>query len=191
MSYQLLASLAKTCTPAPPAAPQQSRRPSDADLQHRTSPGGIVVVNGSVWGQSGSIVALVLQGGAEDSSEGIVRSPRVAIERFASRRQPEGESFMKLRKTPIASAVALALMHAVHSAHAQETAGRAEDAQKAPARDDAASKSKDTVSAKQKAQPDDVKATPDSQIPFLVAQVTTPPPPPATVPVPGITVLGI
>jgi iron complex outermembrane recepter protein len=105
---------------------------------------------------------------------------------------------MKLRKTPIASAVAMVLMSAVYPVHAQEAAAsRPEDAQKSQALDEAAGKgAKDSTKEKKKAT--DAKATEAKtetlQSPIIVAQATTPPPattPPGAVTLPGVTVLGI
>ena len=93
---------------------------------------------------------------------------------------------MKLRQTPIASAVALALMSAVYAAHAQDAAGRPDDAQKSQASDEKAGKgTKD-----KKEQAAGAKTT-EAPAPIVVAQATPPATPGQVQQIPGIQVLGI
>ncbi len=100
---------------------------------------------------------------------------------------------MKLRKTPIASAVALVLMSAVYPVQAQEAAAsRPEDAQKSQARDDASGKSSKD---KAKPKPSDAKSS-EAQSPVILAQggaapQVTAPATPQVQQLPGIQVLGI
>jgi iron complex outermembrane recepter protein len=121
----------------------------------------------------------------------------------------KGEQFMKLRKTPIASAVALALISAASTVHAQENA-RTSDGQNAQAKQDPAATATEkarAAAAKPAARANDARTgqTPSPAAAdgagkppanVVVAQASPPPPPAATppgqpVPLESMTVTGI
>ncbi len=96
---------------------------------------------------------------------------------------------MKLKKTPIASAVAVALMSIVTPAHAQQSA--TVDAPKSLAQPDTTAEQAAKDKSKGAAKPSDAKAAPGE--PQVLAQATTPPPattPPTPLPRETITVTG-
>src|SRR5436189_4435114 len=119
-----------------------------------------------------------------------MRSPSRVVKAVRIETSIKGGSFMNLKKTPIASAVALALMSAVYTVNAQQPVASSEEAQKSQAQEQTGDKAKDAKGTKQQAT--DAKTTPNSQLPVVVAQATTPPPSttPPPVSIPGVTVLG-
>jgi iron complex outermembrane receptor protein len=104
---------------------------------------------------------------------------------------------MKLRKTPVASAVALALMSVVYPAQAQDAASRPEEVSKAQARDDAQGKASNDKAKKQASDAKTSEAKPaDAQSPIILAQggtvpQVTAPATPQVQALPGVQVIGI
>jgi iron complex outermembrane receptor protein len=101
---------------------------------------------------------------------------------------------MKLKRKPLASAVAVALFSAVCPAYAQEIVGPPIDTQKSEASDPkgkkapnktTAKKAQDKATAKQKSQSADTAKAPDAeQSPIILAQAPAPSPAPQAVPPP-------
>src|SRR5436190_12931102 len=96
----------------------------------------------------------------------------------------KGEKSMKLRKTPIASAVAVALMSIVTPAQAQQSANSSVDTPKSQTQPDAATAQAAKDKAKGATKPSatkDAEASADAKTapgePQVLAQATTPPPP--------------
>src|SRR5215813_233385 len=177
-------------------APQHAPGCPDANLQHGSSPDAKWVAIGSVLDLSGSIVALVCQRGVRTRC-GPRAAPPDASPARANRAvgaNLQGERFMKLRKTPVASAVALALMSVVYPAQAQDATSRPEDISQTQARDDAQSKASNDKAKKQTSDAKAPDAKPaEAQSPIIVAQAPAPATPqaPDVQKLPSVQVLGI